>query len=238
MISVKRELQRFEREALKTWLHSATRLQSRLRPWPTTLEPCLVRSLTLLTYPLTADCLTWLCWVSPFNRASWKVLWLLTILKSNYLENSSFQVNRHLMVWFLFSFESCLRMIIRQKYKSLIPSLSHLQIMHHNATCGNGTSICSPPATSSSSVGLAVGLPVFFVLLIIVVAVILYKYQIWKPYETLTMLQSMARRSTKTEDPVQSAEAAPEHYTSLSREQPVEQAPIYENTGYSANRSR
>ncbi|KAI3375092.1 hypothetical protein L3Q82_021605 [Scortum barcoo] len=92
-------------------------------------------------------------------------------------------------------------------------------------TCipGNGTAECSAP---SSSVGLAVGLTLFFLLLVIVAAVMVYKYHseirnIWLQFEH--------RRGQKTEDDMETPQANSHEYTSTITEQTTGQVPIYEN---------
>ncbi|XP_017286837.1 protein GAPT [Kryptolebias marmoratus] len=108
-----------------------------------------------------------------------------------------------------------------------------------NSTCvnGNSTSACPPP---SSSVGLAVGLSLFFLLLLIGVGLIVFKYhsKIW------TLVQFGQRGSQEKDVCAENPQTEEQHYTSMSREQTVGQTvrqtvgqtPIYENltiqTGY------
>lgn len=94
-----------------------------------------------------------------------------------------------------------------------------------NNTCnpGNGTSECAAP---NSSVGLAVGLTLFFLLLVIVAAVMVYKYRseirnIWSQFEH--------QRGQKTENDMETPQANCHEYISTITEQTTEQAPIYEN---------
>ncbi|KAG8014056.1 hypothetical protein GBF38_016342 [Nibea albiflora] len=107
-----------------------------------------------------------------------------------------------------------------------------------NDSCVAGNSTCS---TSGSSVGLAVGLTLFFLLLIIVAGVFAYKYR----SRIMDMLQFAHRRSEKNEDYVETPEPDAHQYS--YGEQPTTLTPIYENltpqttTGYnrhSVNKSR
>lgn len=87
---------------------------------------------------------------------------------------------------------------------------------------GNDTATPPPPG---SSTGLAVGLTLFFLLLVIVVGLIVYKY-----HGTIrSMLQFGHRGSLKKEDYSVTPQADPHQYTNRIREQPRGQAPIYEN---------
>ncbi|KAE8291085.1 hypothetical protein D5F01_LYC10679 [Larimichthys crocea] len=86
--------------------------------------------------------------------------------------------------------------------------------------CVAVNSTCS---TSGSSVGLATGLTLFFLLLIIVAGVFAYKYR----SRITDMLQFVRRRSEKNEDYVETPEADAHQF--LNREQSTTQIPIYEN---------
>lgn len=105
---------------------------------------------------------------------------------------------------------------------SVILYLSHLQIMIDNTTCVIGNVTCS---TTGSPAGLAVGLTLFFLLLVIVVGVIVYKYHS-KMRNTLQFVQS---RSQKKQDSTETPQDDSHHYTSMITEQPTGQTPIYEN---------
>lgn len=93
-----------------------------------------------------------------------------------------------------------------------------------NNTCvpGNGTSTC---AASGSSAGLAAGLTIFFLLLVIVAGVIVYKYH----RQNRSVLQFGQRRSQKKEDHTETPQAVSHEYIGVSREQSIGQTPIYEN---------
>ncbi len=98
-----------------------------------------------------------------------------------------------------------------------------------NNTCvpGNDTEACQ---TAGSAAGLAVGLTFFF-LLLIVAALLVYKYRseirnIWLQFE---------QRSQKKEDYTETPQANSHEYSSMIREQSTGQNPVYENlttTGY------
>ncbi|KAL7387606.1 hypothetical protein ABVT39_026076 [Epinephelus coioides] len=96
-------------------------------------------------------------------------------------------------------------------------------IMNINDTFvhGNETARLAP----SSNLGLAVGLTLFFLILAIVVGVIVYKYH----SEMRNMLESLQTRSQKKEDYTETPQDDSHHYTSMMREQPAGQTPIYEN---------
>lgn len=93
-----------------------------------------------------------------------------------------------------------------------------------NDTCvlGNDTSSCR---ASGSPPGLAAGLTVFFLLLVIIAGVIIYKYH----REIRNVLQIGHRRSRKKEDYTETPEPTAHQYVSMSREQSTGQTPIYEN---------
>lgn len=96
-------------------------------------------------------------------------------------------------------------------------------IMNNKTTCVHTNATACPP--SSSSVGLAVGLTLFFLILAIVVGVIVYKYH----SKMRNMLESLQTRSQKKEDYTETPQDDSHHYTSMIREQPAGQTPIYEN---------
>lgn len=85
-------------------------------------------------------------------------------------------------------------------------------------------------ATSGPAVGVAVGLTLFFLLLIVIAGLMLYKY-----HSKIRKILQSRRRSSQKKD---TTEVDPHHYTSMVTEQPGVQAPIYENlttgtSGYS-----
>lgn len=88
---------------------------------------------------------------------------------------------------------------------------------------GNTTTPTSPPAKGHE--GMAAGLTVFFLLLVIIACVIVFKYC----SKVRKKLQLGHRRSQKKEDCTESPVADSQQYTSIGREQPVAQSPIYEN---------
>lgn len=104
--------------------------------------------------------------------------------------------------------------------------------MTSNNTCvpGNGTNPC--PMDPSSPVGLAVGLTFFFLLLVIGAGVIVYKYH----SKMRNMLQFEQRRSQKKKDFTETQQGDPHLYTSMIRDQPAGQTPIYENLTTRTNR--
>lgn len=105
--------------------------------------------------------------------------------------------------------------------------------MNGNSSCatGNTTETCSP---ADSSVGLAVGLTFFFLLLVIIATVIIYKY-----HPKIMSLRTLGRReSQEKEDCTGSPQAESHHYTSMVREQSVVQTPVYENLTVQAAASK
>lgn len=101
--------------------------------------------------------------------------------------------------------------------------------MSANNTCVPGDGPCP---TSGSSAGLAAGLACFFLLLVIIAAVIMYKYH----SKIRNMLQLGHRESQTKEDYTETPQTDPHTYTSMIREQPVGQNPIYENLNTSNKR--
>ncbi|MEQ2160182.1 hypothetical protein GOODEAATRI_030937, partial [Goodea atripinnis] len=91
-----------------------------------------------------------------------------------------------------------------------------------NSTCvqENGTDTCFAP---SSSVGLAVGLSLFFIFLAIIIGVIGFIYR----NKIGTLVRTLQRRGQKMEVCAESPQADDNQYTGMTREQP--QTPIYEN---------
>lgn len=92
-------------------------------------------------------------------------------------------------------------------------------IINNTCVSGNDTAACSAPG---SSAGLAAGLTIFFLLLVIVAAALAYKYHgkirnIWLQPEQ------------KKEDYTETTQVNPHVYTSMISEQPTGQNPIYEN---------
>lgn len=77
----------------------------------------------------------------------------------------------------------------------------------------------------SFSAGLAVGLILFVLLLVIVSGVLVFRYR--RPI--MNILPFRHRRSQKKEDCTETPEADSHQYIDLSREQSTAQAPIYEN---------
>lgn len=95
-----------------------------------------------------------------------------------------------------------------------------------NDTLFNGDSTVAP-LSNDSSTGLAVGLTLFFLLLVAIAVVLAYKY---RP-EIMTKLQFGQKRQQKNLE-ADGAEVPPplsERYCSRERQQSVEQQPIYEN---------
>lgn len=93
-----------------------------------------------------------------------------------------------------------------------------------NSTCvqTNGTDACFAP---SSSAGLAVGLSLFFILLVIGVGGVVFKCH--KKMRTLVQFEQRGNKEkTVCAEPPQTED---DHYTSMSIEQPEGQTPIYEN---------
>ncbi|KAM8850332.1 uncharacterized protein AB9W97_021558 [Spinachia spinachia] len=98
-------------------------------------------------------------------------------------------------------------------------------IMIANITCVPGSDTASCPPPSSSRAGLAVGLTVFFLLLLIAAGVIVYKYH----SKMRTMFQFGQKRSNKKRDYTETpAEDCP-RYLSDQSELSAGQNPIYEN---------
>ncbi|KAF3699179.1 hypothetical protein EXN66_Car014866 [Channa argus] len=100
--------------------------------------------------------------------------------------------------------------------------------MKANATCDrNGTNTCGP----GSSTGLAVGLPLFFLVLVIA-CVIVYRYH----RKIRDMIQFRQQRRHKKEDYSETTQGGAHQYSTMHREESVAQTPIYENvtrtTGY------
>lgn len=96
--------------------------------------------------------------------------------------------------------------------------------MTANTTSVPGNATAAHPAPGSPA-GLAVGLTIFFLLLVIVAGVLMYKY-----HSTIrSMLQSGQRGSIKKEDYTDAPQDDSQHYTSMIREQSTGQTPIYEN---------
>lgn len=87
---------------------------------------------------------------------------------------------------------------------------------------GNVTGPCPAP---SSSAGLAVGLTLFFLLLAIIAAVVVYKFH----SKIRSIVQFRQGRSQEKEDPIETPQTEPHQYTSMRREQSTGQTPIYEN---------
>ncbi|KAM8727361.1 uncharacterized protein AB9X84_001093 [Acanthopagrus schlegelii] len=96
-------------------------------------------------------------------------------------------------------------------------------ITTNNDSCANGNSTCT--VMSSFSAGLAVGLTLFVLLLVIVSGVLAFRYH----RQIMNILPFRHRRSQKKEDCTETPEADSHQYTGLSREQSTAQAPIYEN---------
>ncbi|KAL6104353.1 uncharacterized protein ACO6RY_14100 [Pungitius sinensis] len=90
----------------------------------------------------------------------------------------------------------------------------------NNCVPGNVTASCPAP----SSPGLAVGLTIFFVLLLIAAGVIVYKYH----SKMRSMFQFGQRRSHKKQDYTETPEDS-NHYHSGISELSTGQNPIYEN---------
>ncbi|XP_014874719.1 protein GAPT-like [Poecilia latipinna] len=90
----------------------------------------------------------------------------------------------------------------------------------------NCTDACWHP---SSSAGVAVGLPLFFIFLAIVIGVLAFIY--WNKIRTL--LGSVQRRDQEKEVSAESPQIDDNQYTSMTRGQlqPQPQSPIYENLG-------
>ncbi|TDH05690.1 hypothetical protein EPR50_G00125130 [Perca flavescens] len=105
---------------------------------------------------------------------------------------------------------------------STLTTLEPCMIMIDDNNCGNDTAVCSAP---SSPVGLAVGLTFFFLLLVIVAGVIVYKYH----SQMRNMLQFVQTRSQKNEDYRETSQEDSNQYTDMNREQSTGEAPIYEN---------
>lgn len=104
----------------------------------------------------------------------------------------------------------------------LIVEFTNFQIMSVNST----TIAPSGPTNSSDATGLAVGLTFFFLLLLIVPGVIVYKYH----SKIRNMGQFGKRRSQKKEDYSEATQDDDSHrYSSMYTEQPMAQTPIYEN---------
>lgn len=95
-------------------------------------------------------------------------------------------------------------------------------VVSNTCVSGNDTITC---VESGSPVGLAVGLTLFFLLLVIIACIIVYKYC----GKTRMLMQLGQSRSQKNEDFTETPQAAPHQYTSMSREQSTGQIPIYEN---------
>ncbi|CAL8324631.1 unnamed protein product [Arctogadus glacialis] len=103
-----------------------------------------------------------------------------------------------------------------------------LTTMSVNNTCQNGSlSPGCPPQPEGSSTGLAVGLGVFFLLLLLMVPIVFY---ILKRYRS-NMWRLDRARPGKREDPAQIAQqAAAQRYSTMGRAPAgAEPSPIYEN---------
>lgn len=99
--------------------------------------------------------------------------------------------------------------------------------MTNNGTCiiGENGSCLGNVDMPSFSAGLAVGLTLFVLLLVIVSGVLMFRYH----RQIMNILPFRHRRSQKKEDCTETPEADSHQYTGLSREQSTAQAPIYEN---------
>lgn len=112
--------------------------------------------------------------------------------------------------------------------------------MNINSTTVAPATISTIPSPGSST-PLAVGLTLFFLLLLIVTGVIVYKYH----SKIRNVVQFGLRRSQKNEDYSEAEQDDSQRYASMYTEQSVAQTPIYENlnrtTGYNSpdiNQSR
>ena len=91
-----------------------------------------------------------------------------------------------------------------------------------DSTCvqGNGTDSCLP---SSSPTGLAVGLTLFFVFLVVIAGVIVYKF--WSKIRILVQF----RQSQSQDKEDSTGTSQPDRQSTIIREQSMVQTPIYEN---------
>ncbi|CAL8367301.1 unnamed protein product [Boreogadus saida] len=105
-----------------------------------------------------------------------------------------------------------------------------LTTMSVNNTCQNGSlSPGCPPQPEGSSTGLAVGLSVFFLLLLLMAPIVFYVFYV-KRYHSHSWRLDRARPG-KREDPAQiERQAAAQRYSTMGRAPAGEEpSPIYEN---------
>ncbi|KAA8587688.1 uncharacterized protein LOC116699576 [Etheostoma spectabile] len=144
--------------------------------------------------------------------------------KSFYRKSSSFSI---IIVQFHDFTEKGTSLLQTTSLKTQTLTLTTLEsrmIMIIDNTCvpGNDTATCLAP---SSPVGLAVGLTFFFLLVVIVAGVIVYKYH----RKMRNVLQFGQTRSPKNEDYRETSQEDSNHYTNMNRDQSSGEAPIYEN---------
>ncbi|KAM7379125.1 hypothetical protein PAMP_004697 [Pampus punctatissimus] len=89
----------------------------------------------------------------------------------------------------------------------------------------NNTYARENDTSTSGNTGFAVGLSLFFLLLVIVAGVMVYKYR----SKIRNMLQFGHRESQMKEDHTETPQTDSHMYTSMIREPSVRQTPIYEN---------
>ncbi|XP_041848839.1 uncharacterized protein LOC121644738 [Melanotaenia boesemani] len=122
---------------------------------------------------------------------------------------------------------ACLHLLHRLRPTTVEPRL----IMSMDSDCvpGNGTETCS---ASGSPAGLAVGLTLFFLILMIITGVIFYKYQ----SKIRTLVQFGQRQSQDKEDHSGTPHVDASQHTSMIIEESTGQMPIYENLASSCKR--
>ncbi|CAJ1071811.1 hypothetical protein L3Q82_021605 [Xyrichtys novacula] len=103
--------------------------------------------------------------------------------------------------------------------------------MSVNITCvpGNNSTACR---THASSAGLAAGLTVFFLVLVIAACWVIYKFR----SKIRNIIPLERRRSVKKEEYIETPQADSHPYTSTATDQPTGQTPIYENLGTRAKK--
>ncbi|KAK5859769.1 hypothetical protein PBY51_021298 [Eleginops maclovinus] len=95
----------------------------------------------------------------------------------------------------------------------------------------NATGIPPDQSSASTNAGLAVGLTLFFLLVVIVAGVIVYKRN-----KVRDILQLVRNRRQKKEEFANTAQDDPDHYTSMIKQSTEQTSSIYENLTTQATR--